>query len=168
MYSKASSLSCWRLCSPHLEKKTLSNNFLNRKFVPEPPAHVVPEAFYLCVENATLIHQDVDVGICLLLEPPQHGQCRMMTVKVTTVPIPLGSEQCRYSLLINDQIGHHSLNAGYPFLQLIILHFQLIPLTRSNISFTSKVKLSQDLPCCVPHPPWSTSVPPIWQNTSSP
>ena len=56
-------------------------------FFLSPPAHIVPKAFYLGVEDLALVHQGVDIGVRLFLEPPQSGQGCTMAVKTAAVPI---------------------------------------------------------------------------------
>ena len=87
---------------------------LNGGLFLSPPAHVVSQALYLCAEDPTLIHQNVDVCLTPILEPSQCSQGGMMVVKAPTVPIPSGIKQCCHGLLVDSQVGNHSFDPGYP------------------------------------------------------
>ena len=93
-----------------------------------PPAHAIPKALYLGAEDLTLIHQGVDIHICLFLEPSQSSQGRMVVVKTTAVPVPSGIEGRHHGLLIHNKVGNHPFDPSHPPLQFGLLCFQTVPL----------------------------------------
>ena len=92
-------------------------------FFLSPPAHIIPEALYLGAEDLVLVHQGVDVHVCLFLEPSQRGQGRSMAVKTTTMSVPSCIERGRHGLLIHNQISYHPFDPSNPLLQLGLLSF---------------------------------------------
>ena len=108
-------------------------NASKRGFHNAPPAEIVPHTLYLGAKNLTLIHQDLDVVVMLVLGPPKGSQCSPVSFKASTMPIPSGHKKSHHGLLVNYQVGNHPFNASNSLLQLDPL-LQTIPLVSVLVS----------------------------------
>ena len=133
---------------------------IKQSFPVPVPAEIVPHTLYLGTEHQTFIHNRRLVRLETINLPPGSLQLSPMTSQASTVLVPTLLERLGHGLLIDNEVGHHFLDARHPLLQLLIFLDHDLTLERQTLAqaISPEDKICQ--PWIFPPPPSSTFIPP--------